>query len=298
MAELLNAKRARRASSGPIDRLDELVLSHPLAVGGDRQAQHEALGLDELSGCDHERRLACRHLRPLGRHVVVDLLAQQLPHLRLRRGERSRQQVDVAQSARFLADSARRTRAIRPHIGDEEPDEKPEDQSERCHQPRAERPQRGVVTASSHHQFDWLAWWAGRQWGAGIIRIFTASERAQRYAARATEWNPWVVRLAVVIAVLPGIPTAVVYAAAGWARMRPATFLLLDLVGVAQACRSRDGRHIEPRISSPAHPPRRCGNAAATGRPRREPATQPHCAVSQSARSASAARQPWVPRTT
>jgi membrane protein DedA with SNARE-associated domain len=80
-------------------------------------------------------------------------------------------------------------------------------------------------------KFDWLAWWAGRQWGAGIIRIFTASERAQRFAARATEQNPWIVRLAVVVAVLPGIPTAVVYAAAGWARMRLATFLLLDLVG-------------------------------------------------------------------
>jgi hypothetical protein len=150
MAELLNAKRARLQC--PIDRLDELVLSHPLAVGGDRQGQHEALGLDELSGCDHERRLACRHLRPLGHHVVVDLLAQQLSHLRLRRGERSRQQVDVAQGARFLAHSARRTGAIGPDVGDEEPDEKPEDQSERCHQPRAERPQRGVVTASSHHE--------------------------------------------------------------------------------------------------------------------------------------------------
>ena len=45
------------------------------------------------------------------------------------------------------------------------------------------------------------------------------------------EQNPWIVRLAVVIAVLPGIPTAVVYAAAGWARMRLATFLLLDLLG-------------------------------------------------------------------
>jgi membrane protein DedA with SNARE-associated domain len=53
----------------------------------------------------------------------------------------------------------------------------------------------------------------------------------QRYAARATEQNPWLVRLAVVIAVLPGSPTAVVYAAAGWARMRLATFLLLDLLG-------------------------------------------------------------------
>src|SRR5689334_21607798 len=90
-----------------------------------------------------------------------------------------------------------------------------------------------VAGAVGMVKFDWLAWWAGRQWGAGIIRIFTVSERAQRYAARATEWNPWVIRLAVVIAVLPGIPTAVVYAVAGWARMRPATFLLLDLVGAA-----------------------------------------------------------------
>jgi len=90
-----------------------------------------------------------------------------------------------------------------------------------------------VAGAVGMVKFDRLAWWAGRQWGAGIIRIFTVSERAQRCAARATEWNPWVIRLAVVIAVLPGIPTAVVYAVAGWARMRPATFLLLDLVGAA-----------------------------------------------------------------
>jgi membrane protein DedA with SNARE-associated domain len=88
-----------------------------------------------------------------------------------------------------------------------------------------------VAGAVGMVKFDWLAWWAGRQWGAGIIRIFTVSERAQRYAAGATERNPWIVRLAVVVAVLPGIPTAVVYAAAGWAGMRLATFLLLDLVG-------------------------------------------------------------------
>lgn len=90
-----------------------------------------------------------------------------------------------------------------------------------------------VAGAVGMVKFDWLAWWAGRQWGAGIIRIFTASERAQRYAARATEQNPWIVRLAVVVAVLPGVPTAVVYAAAGWAGMRLTTFLLLDLVGAA-----------------------------------------------------------------
>jgi membrane protein DedA with SNARE-associated domain len=88
-----------------------------------------------------------------------------------------------------------------------------------------------VAGAVGMVKFDWLAWWAGRQWGAGIIRIFTTSERVQRYAAQAAERNAWIVRIAVVIAVLPGVPTAVVYAAAGWTRMRLATFLLLDLVG-------------------------------------------------------------------
>jgi membrane protein DedA with SNARE-associated domain len=82
-------------------------------------------------------------------------------------------------------------------------------------------------------KFDWLAWWAGRRWGAGIIRMFTAGERAQRFASRAMAWKPWILALAVVAAVLPGVPTAVVYAVAGWARMRLATFLLLDLVGAA-----------------------------------------------------------------
>jgi membrane protein DedA with SNARE-associated domain len=38
-------------------------------------------------------------------------------------------------------------------------------------------------------------------------------------------------RAAVVFAVLPGVLTAVVYAMAGWAKMRLATFLALDLAG-------------------------------------------------------------------
>jgi len=80
-------------------------------------------------------------------------------------------------------------------------------------------------------KFDWLTWWTGRQWGGGIIRMFTTSERTQRFALRATEVNPWIIRAAVVLAVLPGIPTAVVYAMAGWAGMRLTTFLLLDLLG-------------------------------------------------------------------
>ncbi len=88
-----------------------------------------------------------------------------------------------------------------------------------------------VAGAAGMVKFDWLTWWAGRQWGGGIIRMFTTSERAQRVAGRAAELNPWVVRTAVVLAVLPGVPSAVVYAAAAWAGMRLAPFLLLDLAG-------------------------------------------------------------------
>jgi membrane protein DedA with SNARE-associated domain len=80
-------------------------------------------------------------------------------------------------------------------------------------------------------KFDWLTWWTGRQWGEGIIRMFTTSERVLRFAARATELKPWILRVAVLLAVLPGVPTAVVYAMAGWARMRLTVFLLLDLAG-------------------------------------------------------------------
>ncbi len=88
-----------------------------------------------------------------------------------------------------------------------------------------------VAGATGMVKFDWITWWTGRQWGGGIIRMFTTSERALRFAARATELNPWIVRVAVVVAVLPGVPSAVVYAMAGWAGMRLATFLLLDLAG-------------------------------------------------------------------
>jgi membrane protein DedA with SNARE-associated domain len=80
-------------------------------------------------------------------------------------------------------------------------------------------------------KLDWLTWWTGRQWGGGIIKMFTTSPHAQRFASRATELNPKILRAAVVLAVLPGVPTAVVYATAGWAQMRLATFLLLDLAG-------------------------------------------------------------------
>ena len=84
-------------------------------------------------------------------------------------------------------------------------------------------------------KLDWLTWWIGRQWGAGIVRMLTTSTRAQRFAGRATQFHPAVLRAAVVLAVLPGVPSAVIYAMAGWARMRLATFLLFDVAGALLA---------------------------------------------------------------
>jgi membrane protein DedA with SNARE-associated domain len=80
-------------------------------------------------------------------------------------------------------------------------------------------------------KFDWLTWWTGRQWGEGIIRMFTTNARVLRFAGRATELSPWILGAAVLLAMLPGVPTAVVYAMAGWAGMRLTVFLLLDLGG-------------------------------------------------------------------
>lgn len=90
-----------------------------------------------------------------------------------------------------------------------------------------------VAGATGMVKFDWLTWWTGRRWGLGIIKMFTTSDRAVRFAQRATELNPWTLRIAVVLALLPGVPTAVVYAMAGWAGMRLLTFLALDLAGAA-----------------------------------------------------------------
>lgn len=80
-------------------------------------------------------------------------------------------------------------------------------------------------------KFDWLFWWMGRQWGRGIVNLFANGERAKRLAGRAHELNPWIVRAAVIGAMLPGIPAALVFAIAGWTGMRLIIFMLLDVIG-------------------------------------------------------------------
>ena len=80
--------------------------------------------------------------------------------------------------------------------------------------------------------FDWLYWWAGRRWGKRAIDVFLgnhpkAAERTARLERLIHRFG-WI---AIVIAYFQPLPNALIYAAAGWTRMRLGTFLLLDLIG-------------------------------------------------------------------
>jgi membrane protein DedA with SNARE-associated domain len=80
--------------------------------------------------------------------------------------------------------------------------------------------------------FDWVFWWAGRRWGKRVLDIFLgnhpkAAQRTARLERLIHRWG-WV---AIVIAYFQPVPNVLIYAAAGWTRMRLATFLLLDLLG-------------------------------------------------------------------
>jgi membrane protein DedA with SNARE-associated domain len=80
--------------------------------------------------------------------------------------------------------------------------------------------------------FDWAYWWAGRRWGNGALRMLGGAhprglkraERMQRHMGR----YGW---LAVVVAYILPVPTALIDAAAGWAGMRLWVFLICDAIG-------------------------------------------------------------------
>jgi membrane protein DedA with SNARE-associated domain len=80
--------------------------------------------------------------------------------------------------------------------------------------------------------FDLLYWWAGRLWGERIILLFSGRRKhGSKFMARVDRWGRWFTWPAVVAAPFLPVPTAIIYAVAGWAGMRVSTFLLLDLLG-------------------------------------------------------------------
>ena len=79
---------------------------------------------------------------------------------------------------------------------------------------------------------DPFIWWAGRLWGPDVAKYLGGQgprgkrrmDRAIRFLGRYGSW-------AVLFAYILPVPSALIYAAAGWTGMRLRRFLLLDLAG-------------------------------------------------------------------
>jgi membrane-associated protein len=81
-------------------------------------------------------------------------------------------------------------------------------------------------------KFDALYWWAGRLWGERFIMALPGSRRVARHMTRMQRAGHGFTWPAVVVSSFLPIPRAIICVIAGWAGMRLATFLLLDLIGV------------------------------------------------------------------
>ena len=79
---------------------------------------------------------------------------------------------------------------------------------------------------------DALYWWAGRLWGERFIMVLPGSRRVARHMARVQRAGRKFTWPAVVVGSFLPVPRAIVYVIAGWAGMRLAVFLILDLIGV------------------------------------------------------------------
>jgi membrane protein DedA with SNARE-associated domain len=85
-------------------------------------------------------------------------------------------------------------------------------------------------------KFDLIYWWAGRLWGEKIIDLFAGRSerqrrRGQKFVARVNRWGRWFTWPAVIVVTFLPIPSAIVYAIAGWTGMSWVTFLILDAIG-------------------------------------------------------------------
>jgi membrane-associated protein len=81
--------------------------------------------------------------------------------------------------------------------------------------------------------FDWVFWWAGRRWGDAVFvwLLGGPGARTEKRLVRLHRLEARFGPLAVVLAYLLPVPTALVYAAVGDGGMRLPIFLVLDLIG-------------------------------------------------------------------
>jgi membrane protein DedA with SNARE-associated domain len=81
---------------------------------------------------------------------------------------------------------------------------------------------------------DPFLWWAGRIWGPKVAGNVVGNQgaRGRRWTERATRWSERYGSWAIVLSYVLPVPSALIYAAAGWTGMRLRRFLVLDLIGV------------------------------------------------------------------
>jgi len=81
-------------------------------------------------------------------------------------------------------------------------------------------------------KFDVIYWFAGRLWGERLILLLSGKRnRGVKYMSRVQRWGRKFTWPAVLVSQFLPIPTAIIYAVAGWAGMRLVTFLILDAIG-------------------------------------------------------------------
>jgi len=81
-------------------------------------------------------------------------------------------------------------------------------------------------------KFDAIYWFAGRLWGERLILLLSGKRnRGVKYMSRVQRWGRKFTWPAVLVSQFLPIPTAIIYAVAGWAGMRLVTFLILDAIG-------------------------------------------------------------------
>lgn len=85
-------------------------------------------------------------------------------------------------------------------------------------------------------KFDIIFWFAGRLWGERVINLFAGRSerqrrRGERFVARVNRWGRWFTWPAIIVAPFLPIPSAIIYAIAGWTGVSWVTFLILDAIG-------------------------------------------------------------------
>jgi len=103
-------------------------------------------------------------------------------------------------------------------------------------------------------KFDLIYWWAGRLWGERIVHLFAGGRerqrrRSQKFVARVNRWGRWFTWPAIIIAPFLPIPSAIVYAIAGWTGMSWVTFLILDAIGSLSWGRDARGPRLRARAA-------------------------------------------------